>query len=429
MASCSVAKACNASGAGPDGSGAGAAKVSSNNPNICSPLNQVATVCKLDKGMSRMMGCTNYNTMCVAGSKVPQCSSLPGLQDIPTSETVNKQVRLICEEMSMDGCERCMPSWAAGRTWADCDLLDTYGLLCYAMPEMPQCSDWHAMCKADPSLLFCHGAGGDSGGSGGSIAGPVMKMYFFEELPFYLLFKQWTPRTNTDLAGAWVAIFALGLLYELLQMLYGRFEAKFWARRAAMHSSGGCGLGPVPHDVEGGHGYGSGRPLGEGVDSEQNGVALTVALTDTAPACKGCCSGGDSHDVVSIETASTAAAVNVVPLQQSATGKLVGSSGGGACCRSSKSKAGCWGGAGSRLAARSGSYLQPDLLMMDLARGVSRFVLAGIAYLLMLAAMSYHVAIFFAVIAGVGVGSMLFGRWRFSSGTAEGYSHCGCGSS
>lgn len=44
------------------------------------------------------------------------------------------QVRSICEEMSMDGCERCMPSWAAGRTWADCDLLDTYGLLCYAMP-------------------------------------------------------------------------------------------------------------------------------------------------------------------------------------------------------------------------------------------------------------------------------------------------------
>jgi hypothetical protein len=34
----------------------------------------------------------------------------------------------------MDGCERCMPSWQAGRTWADCDLLDTYGLLCYAMP-------------------------------------------------------------------------------------------------------------------------------------------------------------------------------------------------------------------------------------------------------------------------------------------------------
>jgi hypothetical protein len=46
------------------------------------------------------------------------------------------QVRSICEEMTMDGCERCMPSWQAGKTWADCDLLDTYSYLCYQMPDM-----------------------------------------------------------------------------------------------------------------------------------------------------------------------------------------------------------------------------------------------------------------------------------------------------
>jgi hypothetical protein len=289
--------------------------------------------------------------------------------------------------------------------------------------EMPQCSDWHAMCKADPSLLFCHGAGGDGGGSSGgsATAGPVMKMYFFEEMPFYLLFKQWTPRTNADLAGAWIAIFALGLLYELLQMLYGKYEAKFWARRAAMHSSGGCGLGPVPRDLEGGV-FAGGRPLGEGVDSKRNDVALTVALTDSAP-CKGCCSND-----VSTETASaSAAAADVMIMQQQVAGKLAAPA--SSCCRSSKSKAGCFSGVGSKFGSRSSSYFQPDLLLMDLTRGVSRFVLAGIAYLLMLAAMCYHVAIFFAVISGVGVGSMLFGRWRFSSGTAEGYSHCGCGSS
>lgn len=57
MAACSVAKVCNASGAGPeDPTGPGAAKVSSRNPNICQPFNQVATVCKLDAGMSRMSG-------------------------------------------------------------------------------------------------------------------------------------------------------------------------------------------------------------------------------------------------------------------------------------------------------------------------------------------------------------------------------------
>jgi hypothetical protein len=58
MAACSVAKACNASGAGPDGNpkGPGAAEVSKNNPNICDPFQHVVTVCKLDQGMSRMSG-------------------------------------------------------------------------------------------------------------------------------------------------------------------------------------------------------------------------------------------------------------------------------------------------------------------------------------------------------------------------------------
>lgn len=27
-----------------------------------------------------------------------------------------------------------MPSWQAGKKWADCDLLDTYSWLCYQMP-------------------------------------------------------------------------------------------------------------------------------------------------------------------------------------------------------------------------------------------------------------------------------------------------------
>lgn len=44
------------------------------------------------------------------------------------------QVRSICEEMVMAGCERCTPSWQKGDTIAACDLLDTYSYLCYQMP-------------------------------------------------------------------------------------------------------------------------------------------------------------------------------------------------------------------------------------------------------------------------------------------------------
>ena len=57
MAGCSVAKACARAGAGPDNpTGPGAASVSKSNPSACRIFNQVATICKLDTGMSRMSG-------------------------------------------------------------------------------------------------------------------------------------------------------------------------------------------------------------------------------------------------------------------------------------------------------------------------------------------------------------------------------------
>jgi hypothetical protein len=45
----------------------------------------------------------------------------------------------------MDGCERCTPSWQAGKEWADCDLLDTYSYLCYQMPGAGQVATLVAM--------------------------------------------------------------------------------------------------------------------------------------------------------------------------------------------------------------------------------------------------------------------------------------------
>eukprot|EP00879_Flechtneria_rotunda_P004898 GHRR01005172.1.p1 GENE.GHRR01005172.1~~GHRR01005172.1.p1 ORF type:complete len:321 (+),score=61.76 GHRR01005172.1:1164-2126(+) len=320
---------------------------------------------------------------------------MTGLKDIPTSSKVNSQVRSICEEMTMDGCEKCMPSWEAGRTWADCDLLDVYGSLCHQMPDMSQCSEWHAMCQADPTLIFCHSnsGGGSGGGSGGAASpGPVMKMYFFEDLPFYLLFKSWTPTTQGQLIGAWFAVFVLGLVYEFLQMLYGRFETDFWTRwksKQQLHSCTGI-------DVE------RGRPLAEGVAQDPDLPSIAAGVDAAGLMGKGNCCGGISHS----------SSDGVAP-----GGKAVRKGDG-------KLTSPCRALAGPH--ARDGSW-QTSMLAMDLIRGVSRFILAGVAYLLMLAAMSYHVAIFFAVISGIAVGSMLFGRWKFCAGITEGYSHCGSG--
>lgn len=58
MGACSVAQACNASGANPDVNprAPGAANVSRNIPNVCEPFQLVTTVCRLDTGMSKMSG-------------------------------------------------------------------------------------------------------------------------------------------------------------------------------------------------------------------------------------------------------------------------------------------------------------------------------------------------------------------------------------
>ena len=46
------------------------------------------------------------------------------------------QVRAICEAKPTGaGCAQCMPDWAAGKKWANCDLLAVYSGLCGADPS------------------------------------------------------------------------------------------------------------------------------------------------------------------------------------------------------------------------------------------------------------------------------------------------------
>jgi len=61
---------------------------------------------------------------------------------------------------------------------------------------------------------------------------------------------------------------------------------------------------------------------------------------------------------------------------------------------------------------RPGGLLDGALLGRDLVRALMTFVTTALSYVLMLAAMSFHVAIFFAVCTGIAVGTGLFGRYR-----------------
>jgi hypothetical protein len=77
--------------------------------------------------------------------------------------------------------------------------------------------------------------GGGSGGSEPYKPGPSMKMYFFNQMPFWLLFKEWTPSTTGELVGAWFAIFFLGVFFELVQVRFWRDAGGPRAGAAARH--------------------------------------------------------------------------------------------------------------------------------------------------------------------------------------------------
>jgi copper transporter 1 len=390
MSACSVNAACKAP--------PGAAAVSKD-PKTCSPFQLLATICKHDD-MAGMSGCSSYNTLCGGGSVVEQCTDFPGMAHLITSDQANRQVRSICTEMTMDGCEKCMPSWQQGRRWSNCSLLDVYGQLCYDMPDMSQCAGIKSMCSVDPSLYPCCGllpgssrwgsscgpsSGGSGGGGGGgpdvgppAAPGPTMKMYFFNEFPFYLLFKSWTPSTNGQYAGAFLAIFFMAIVYEALQVIRYRIEVAVMVRdAAAATAAAAAGVSAVAVKAAAANGQ---LPATDGQVAAGNccGEPLVTANGNTI---KYRPSSADSS-VQILETDSH----KVVAAQQAA-------------------------------AVRAPSWqqryrLQPQQVAVDVGRALLQLVIVGLAYLLMLAAMSFNVGIFFAVIVGITVGSFIFGRFK-----------------
>eukprot|EP00741_Cyanophora_paradoxa_P022906 tig00021525_g22126.t1 len=205
MVGCSLKTACAARSAG--GSGA-----------LCDPIAPMAAVCSNDGTMYKMQGCASWNTMCSTGTKVPACPTYAAaVKPLLTTDAVNAHVLGICGSHFMDGCDKCT-------------------LLCAAMPEMPQCQDWAAMCSATPGEWpewGCPSKGGASPSASSFRPGPSMIMYFHTGINEYILFKQWVPKTDAEFAGACLALFFLAMFHELL--VAGRALADLWVP-APLHS-------------------------------------------------------------------------------------------------------------------------------------------------------------------------------------------------
>lgn len=332
----------------------------------------VASVCYRDPEMKMMKGCDGYNRVCRQGNAssnelstpVMQCMNEKSIATLPTTSTLSNQVKSICDEMTMDGCEKCV--FESGKKYASCDLLSVYGYLCYQMPEMSQCGEWSSLCASNPELGVCKGellnavAAVSEIPDATSSAPPVMKMYFFSDMPFYLLFKSWVPRTDMDLVGAWFAIFFLGVFYEGIQVFRSVLEMR-WAMQAVNRNVG--------HHQNNGN-----------VESSSSSSSSSSQSPAAIP--------GPGK-----EPSSSTSCQNTC----------------GACGSLTSNKT----------ILNEPTITTPTLtttLKIDLLRATYQFFTISIAYILMLAVMSFHIAIFFAAVAGMSFGTFFLHRFRAGAG-------------
>mmetsp|Transcript_21227 Transcript_21227/g.36459 ORF Transcript_21227/g.36459 Transcript_21227/m.36459 type:complete len:374 (+) Transcript_21227:111-1232(+) len=207
MVACSVKAACQA-----QGSLEGA----------CHPFSVLADTCSADIGMQRMRGCSHYNRMCNStSSTIRECALHPAVAGLPPTSVVNKQVGSICDEMPMEGCDKC-PAPAQPGGFRQCDLLAIYAALCQQMSDMYQCARWQALCSASGRLLpsFCP-SNSDPGSK------PPMRMYFHTGTKEYILFESWVPRSRSEFAFAVLLVFLSGMFFESLPHIRSFFEARW----------------------------------------------------------------------------------------------------------------------------------------------------------------------------------------------------------
>ncbi|KAJ3126232.1 hypothetical protein HK100_010358 [Physocladia obscura] len=180
--------------------------------------------------MPGMGPCADYVNMCSPkDSRVQQCKTLSAIPYLPTTKVAKSLVASICNEMWMDGCEKCFavsppPSSLSTNnnggtifTVKSCDYLAVYSGLCLAMPDMTQCTQFTQLCTASPLLPLCPS-------SNQTPQQPAMQMYFHFGIAEYILFKNAVPRTLTSYVFACAMVFLAAVLYEGLLSWQRRYE-------------------------------------------------------------------------------------------------------------------------------------------------------------------------------------------------------------
>jgi len=162
-----------------------------------------------------MMGCEDYKSMCIPNDTVVRECKTQTLP-IPKSMELAQLIKDICSQMDMPGCGTC-----DGSGMLPCDVLTVYSNLCYSMPGMVHCSDWHNICSLVPSWPICMGHGTNRP--------PEMRMYFHLGISDYVLLQQWVPTNPIEYAFTWFAVCLITIFLDVLKFVRLKLEQK-WQR-------------------------------------------------------------------------------------------------------------------------------------------------------------------------------------------------------
>ncbi|KAG0232568.1 hypothetical protein BGW42_008082 [Actinomortierella wolfii] len=326
----------------------------------CQPFSLLADIC--NKDMPKMRDCARYVSLCgqpanaTTNRAVPdQCTSQPMISSFPTTKEASNLVIDICTEMDMAGCERC-PKPAPGAYAADCDTIGTYAILCKAMPDMRQCAQWKEMCSASSptasSLQFQNSQYCAAGQGDPEMDPPAMRMYFHLGYADYVLFQNWVPRNRSQYVGTWFGLFFLTLIYQVISTYRSSLDVQ-WA--------------------------------------EVNAAKAAAAATTGS---RSALSGSPDMAKMSSSSSSDRESLN--------GGKIIGLT----------DEAG-------RPTSILGYWIklwQQPWSGAEIQQNVIRFFLTAIettmGYCLMLVTMTFNVPLFFAVIAGLSVGAVVFSRQK-----------------
>ena len=319
----------------------------------CHPFRLLGTICE---DMPSMTGCKSYLDLCnPEDSVVEQCTAEQPVPSAPKTENAVSDILEMCGSHSMPACSECPSKF-------DCPHpMETLASLCLGMPGMSGCAEFYAMCSTDGEdggggSTFSGLCGSAAGGSSDSL--PPMRMWIHSGIEDILLFKEWVPRTDAAYAGACIGVLFAAIFVQWLKALRIVVESS-WATQRSVRCCG-PGIGMCENadavDVEGASDH-------------------SKSESDTR-ICSSCSAPPDerikrrtwqwSSEVLSVFTSrSTFAAF--VPRNRSQ-------------------------------------------MFRNFVRGAFTFVIVLFDYALMLIVMSFNLGIIFSTVAGLAVGSVMFGH-------------------